>query len=259
MIARLRGLILSAAVISAATGIAMPFAAQAQAQAPAAAPAATPVDLSGLWVVSNRTQMGPLDANGARITGEIYTPAARKVRAAVRPALDPSAMCLPSMPRHLGGPYPIQIMQSPGKIALLFEWDTVFRVVHLDSAEHPDPDVETRWMGHSTGRWEGATLVVDTTNFNGKAWLDGSGTPMSDKARLTEWFTRTDPATLQVKMKIEDPVNLLQPIYRTYYFNLRNDWQIKEYFCAEGNRDNVFANNGQLGSLHQDDVITNEK
>ena len=232
--------------------------AQVAPTAPAQSSAAIhmPVDLSGLWVISNRTDMGPLDENGVKIAGNVYTEKALAARASVRPAYDPSAMCVPAMPRHQSGPYPIQIVQSGGKVAVLYEWDSIFRLIHLDNTEHPDPLEETRWLGHSVGRWEGNTLVVDTANFNGKAWLDGGGTPMSEKARLEERYNLSaDGKTLQIDMMIEDPEVFTRKIHRKYVFNLRNDWQIKEYLCSEGNRDNVFQNNGEMGSLLESDVI----
>lgn len=214
-------------------------------------------DFNGLWVVSNRTRIGPLDENLQPLTEPPFTPAAQLAQQDVRPALDPSAMCLPAMPRHLGGPYPIEIIQTDNKIALLFEWDNVFRLIHLDVSEHPNTDEDTRWLGHSIGRWEGATLVVETANFNGNAWLAGDGTPMSDQAHLTEWFSLADEnRTLLVTMKIEDPVNLTRPIFRSYVFNARDDWELKEYLCAEGNRDNVFAPGNGEGSLQLEDVLS---
>lgn len=236
----------------------------AQTSVPAAVPAAVqapdqggPANFNGLWVISNRTRLGPLDEDLQPITDNVYTDMARAARASVRPALDPSAMCLPAMPRHLSGPYPIQIVQSGGKLAMLFEWDTIFRLIHIGGSEHPDPEVETRFLGHSIGHWEGTTLVVETTNFNGKSWLAGDGTPLSIKARLTEWISLgPDAKTLLIKMKIEDPDVLLRPIWRSYAYNLRNDWEIKEYLCAEGNRDNVFAPANGAGSLEENDVIT---
>jgi hypothetical protein len=216
-----------------------------------------PVDFSGLWVISKQSRMGPLDEALNPISGNVYTPRALAARRQVRPALDPSAMCLPSMPRHLSGPYPIQILQNRDKLAMLFEWDTVFRVIHLDGRSHPPTNEDTRWLGHSIGQWSGNVLVVETTNFNGKAWLTGDGTPMSEQARLTEWYDRSaDGKRLTVRMKIEDPEILTRPIWRQYVFNLRNDWEIKEYLCAEGNRDNVFQQTGQPGSLELDDVIS---
>jgi len=229
-----------------------------QSVTPTAALAADPVDLSGLWVVSNRSARGALDENLQPLTAEQYlTPAGTEALASVRPALDPSAMCLPAMPRHIPGPYPIEIVQRPGRVAMLFEWDTVFRLIYTDGRGHPDPLDDQRYMGHAVGQWQGSELHVDTANFNGKAWLEGSGLPMSDQAHLTERYWLEDNGqTMRVVIRVADPVYLSRPIWRSYYFNLRNDWYIREYLCAEGNRDNVFQQReGELGSLTAEDVI----
>ena len=228
------------------------------AQAPIAANTVAAPDLSGLWVVSNRSSRGNLDEDFAPLKPEQYlTGKGKSALTGVRPALDPSSMCLPSIPRHLSGPYPIEIVQRPGRIAMLFEWDTVFRIIYTDARQHPDPEADQRYMGHAIGHWDGATLIVDTTNFNGKAWLEGSGLPMSDKAHLTEWYSLTEGGkTLQLIVKMEDPEYLSRPVWRKYLYNLKNDWAISEYFCAEGNRDNAFQQKeGQPGSIQKDDVI----
>lgn len=229
------------------------------AMSPAAA--ADPVDLSGLWVISNRSLRGNLDENFQPLKPDQYlTGKGKTALAEVRPALDPSAMCLPSLPRHLSGPYPIEIVQRPGRIAMLFEWDTVFRIIYTDGREHPDPVEDMRWMGHAVGRWEGSTLAVDTANFNGKAWLEGSGLPRSDQARLSERYSLAEGGkTLELIVRIEDPVYLSRPVWRKYLYNLKPDWQISEYLCAEGNRDNVFQQReGQPGSLSEEDVLERE-
>jgi hypothetical protein len=227
----------------------------ALAQPASSASAATPPSLSGLWAISNRSMRGPLDQNMKPIQGETLTAEGAARKKAARPGFDPSALCLPALPRHLTGPYPIQIVQEPGIVVTLFEWNTIFRVVYLDGRPHPDPLVETRWMGHSVGRWEGDVLVVETTNFNGKGWLTGDGVAVSDKARLTEWISRAaDGKTLQIKTRLEDPDHLVQPIWSNLVFNLKKDWELKEYICGEGNRDNVLQPQADNpGSLEIDD------
>ena len=248
-----------AAAIAILLAASAPSALAAQ-EALASTVAATP-DLSGLWVVSNRSSRGNLDENLKELKpAEFLTPAGLEATARLRPALDPSAQCLPAIPRHIPGPYPIEIVQRPGRIAMLFEWDTVFRVIYTDGRGHPDPEEDQRYMGHAVGHWEGETLVVDTANFNGKTWLEGSGIPMSTQAHLVERYTLEDDGkSLHVVIRIEDPVYLSRPVYRNYFFNLRNDWEIKEYLCAEGNRDNVFQQReGQPGALELDDVIEAE-
>lgn len=227
----------------------------------AAAPAVAapdPADLSGLWVVSNRSSRGNLDEKLQPLKGDDYLTAKGKAAiAAVKPANDPSSMCLPSIPRQIPGPYPIEIVQRPGRVAMLFEWDTVFRIIYTDGRGHPDPELDERYMGHAIGRWDGATLVVDTANFNGKAWLDGRGLPMSKKAHVVDRMSLIEGGkTLEIVEMVEDPEYLAKPVWRRYLFNLKPDWAINEYLCAEGNRDNAFEQReGQPGSLEKGDVI----
>lgn len=235
-----------------------PTCAKAQFAVPVLQTASDPVDFSGLWVISNRSQNGMLDENLQPMLPEDYlTDAGLAATREVRPALDPGVLCLPAMPRHLSGPYPIEIVQRPGRMVMLFEWDTVFRIVYTDGRGHPDVLDDTRFMGHATGQWQGDTLVVETANFNGKTWLQGNGIPISTEARLSERYQLQDSGqTLIVDVQFEDPVNLSRPIHRRHVYNRRNDWAIREYMCAEANRDNIF--NGQedgLGSLEADDVL----
>lgn len=215
-------------------------------------------DLTGLWVVSNRSLRGNRDEDFNLLEPEDYLNASGlEAISTVRPAYDPSAMCLPSIPRHLGGPYPIEIIQNEDRVVQLFEYDNVFRIIYTDGREHPDPIEDQRFMGHAIASWEGETLVVDTQNFNGKAWLAANGLPVSPKAHLTEWYSLIeDGLTLQLIVKYEDEEYFTRPIWQNYYFNLKNEWGIREYFCAEGNRDNVFNQQGLPGSLQIDDVIT---
>src|SRR6266436_1075828 len=85
---------------------------------------------------------------------------------------DPPAHCLPqSVPRITAAPAPWKIIQTPGFVTILYEAFTLFRQIFLDGRELVQ-DYPPTWMGYSTGKWEGDTLVVDTKGFNGKAWLD---------------------------------------------------------------------------------------
>lgn len=249
----MRGRTLLAALLLATGGVILPAHPRAQ-----EAVARDPVDFSGLWVISNRSQNGNLDENLQPMQPEDYlTPAALAATREVRPALDPSVLCLPGLPRHFSGPYPIEIVQRPGRVAMLFEWDTVFRLVYTDGRDHPDPLDDTRFFGHATAHWDGQTLVVDTTNFNGKTWLMGNGIPISTEARMTERISLEENGqTLVIAVRFEDPVNLTRPVHRRHVYNRRDDWAIREYICAEANRDNVFINQaGGMGSLTAEDVL----
>lgn len=214
----------------------------------AAAGASNPRDLQGLWVISNRSLRGFRD-EAMEPLKDFLTPEAARIKAAADVALDPSARCMTMFPRHMGWPYPLRIVQTDAVTLVLFEADQVFRQIHTDGRKPPDAD-EQRWLGYSVGHWEGDTLVALTTNFNPNAWLEGDGTPMTGNMRITERIRRVDGKTLEDVMKIEDPAIFTRPVYRKYVYNLRDDWELMEYFCAEGNRDNVFdQKEGQQGSL----------
>jgi len=93
-----------------------------------------------------------------------------------------------------------QIVQAPGYVMVLIEMIHDARMIPLDGRPQPNRNIR-QWMGVSRGRWEGNTLVVETTNFNGKNPLEGS----SENMRVTEWFTRTGDDTIQYKFTVDDP------------------------------------------------------
>lgn len=228
------------------------------ADSPMGTAASERADMTGLWMRSNRSLPGNLDENFEPLSREEYlNEKGLEAVEVVRPAFDPSAMCLPSMPRHLGGPYPFEIIQNEGRFVQLFEYESIFRIVYTDGRGHPDSAEDQRFMGHATGYWENGTLIVDTQNFNGKAWLSLDGIPMSNKAHLTEWYSLLDNGqTLQVVLQLEDEEYFSRPIWKKYLYNLRNEFEILEYLCAEGNRDNVFLQrDGLPGSFQVDDVL----
>src|SRR5467141_5082410 len=100
---------------------------------------------------------------------------------------DPELKCyLPGVPRAMYMPYPFEITQSTNKIHMGFEFTTTARTIHLGKVEGPPDDT---WMGHSVGRWDGDTLVVDVTNFNDRSWFDRAGNFHSDALHLVERFT----------------------------------------------------------------------
>ena len=91
---------------------------------------------------------------------------------------DPELKCyLPGIPRAMYMPYPFQIVQSTNKIHMAYAFTSTARTIHLDDVAGPPDDT---FMGHSVGRWEGDTLVVDVTDFNGKNWFDRAGNFHSD-------------------------------------------------------------------------------
>lgn len=146
---------------------------------------------------------------------------------------DPELKCyLPGVPRATYMPYPFQIVQSTNKIQMAYTFAGAARTIHLDKVEGPPDDT---YMGHSVGRWEGDTLVVDVTNFNGRNWLDRAGNFHSDAMHLVERFTPIGPDALRYEATIQDPNvftrswQIAMPLYR----RLEPNAQIMEYPCIE--------------------------
>lgn len=150
---------------------------------------------------------------------------------------DPTAICLPpGLPRtSMLGLFPQQIVQTPRQIVILYEYMNVFRVIPIN-AKHPD-DMTPSYMGDSTARWEGDTLVVDVTGFNDKTWLAGTGTFHSDELHITERYTRVNKDRINYDVTMEDPKVLTQPWILHSSMMLRDGTRLQEYVCAENNLD----------------------
>jgi hypothetical protein len=106
----------------------------------------------------------------------------------------------------------------PGSTAatILFEEGTYFRLIYLDGRTHPEDAVQyPSWDGHSTGRWEGNTLVVDTVGIDDRTWLDGAGLQHSDRLHLIERWQKIDADTLRWTVRVEDPVFFTRPFTYT--------------------------------------------
>ena len=157
---------------------------------------------------------------------------------------DPMVACMPpGVPRvDLGGsagmPHPMKIVQTPTLVVLLYETSTnqTFRQVFLDGRPLP-ADPQPTWLGYSVGHWEGDTLVVESTGFNGRTWVDtGSGHPQTDAGRVTERFTRRDIGHMDIEITIDDPKAYLKPWRAKIPASLLPDSDLIETFC-ENERD----------------------
>jgi hypothetical protein len=146
---------------------------------------------------------------------------------------DPEIKCyLPGVPRATYMPYPFQIVQSGDVILIAYEYASATRTIYMnDTSESPIDS----WMGHSTGRWDGDTLVVESSGFNDQTWFDRAGNFHSEALRVVERFTRTSADALWYEATIEDakvftrPWTIAMPIYR----RLDKDMQLLEFKCVE--------------------------
>ena len=151
--------------------------------------------------------------------------------------MDPSARCITAgVPRiNYNTPYNgYQFLQMPGYVVLFAEWNHEARIVPLDGRPHVAADIKL-WNGDSRGRWEGNTLVIDVTNFNGKAWFDWL-TFHSDALHVIERFTITDRNTIDYEATIEDAKVFTKPWKVAFSFDRAEaGYRLFEYACHEGN------------------------
>ncbi|MBK7115213.1 MAG: carboxypeptidase regulatory-like domain-containing protein [Proteobacteria bacterium] len=182
-------------------------------------------DLSGVWVNFGDSYAGaiPMQPWAQQMHDEW-----RKIRQD-----NPGAYCLPQSGLMTMTNYPYKFVQTPGLIVQLIE-DMVIshRQIHLDGRGHPDPDQwNPSWYGHSIGRWEGDTLVVETVGFNEST--PGFGIH-SESLKVTDRFTRTSRGRLRITVTAEDPEAWTAPWVREREAGLAEGTEIVEFVCAEG-------------------------
>jgi hypothetical protein len=129
-------------------------------------------------------------------------------------------------------PLPMQIVQTPGEVIMLFEWDSLRHQIFTDGRAH-DSALGPLWMGDSIGHWEGDTLVTDTVNFNDKTWLDRMGHPHSTDLHVVERIRRMDHDHLVDDLTIEDPKAYTKPWTARLPFVLKPKWTLAEQFCED--------------------------
>src|SRR6185295_16411231 len=130
----------------------------------------------------------------------------------------------------------------PGYVVILLEMAHEARIIPTDGRPPLDDSI-TQYLGESRGRWEGNTLVVETTNFNGKPAMTNAGvpgspplTPSTPNLRFTERFTRTANDTIDYQMKVEAPDVLTTGSWSAAFpLKLDNQYRMYEYACHEGN------------------------
>lgn len=178
--------------------------------------------------------------------------------------LDPRVRCLQAgVPRANTPVYynSYQIMQKPGYVVILYEWNHMTRIIPLDGRPHLDPKIRLP-MGDSRGRWEGNTLVVDVTNFSDDTWVlghggigegqpsetatSGHGIVHSPDLHVVERYTPIDQNIIRYEATIEDPKAFTRPFKIAFDAMVRGreDHQLFEYACHEGNRDGILMATG---------------
>jgi len=235
-----------------------PFVMFGQQAAPAKAQSAGASDLSGVW---NRKNIP-----GARYGGYTFmaeepsmTPWAQEKFKLTKPSFGPRSFkdsndpvnpttvnatgCFPpGVPRIYLHPFPMEVVQQPNRVLMIYEFNHFIRQIWTDGREH-NTDLGPTWMGDSIGHWEGDTLVADTIGFNDKSWVDRAGHPHTEDLHVIERMRRADPKTLQIDVTIEDPKAYTKPWGGRLMYELRPDWHISEMICEDNVNFDQFIQN----------------
>jgi hypothetical protein len=150
---------------------------------------------------------------------------------------NPDAHCLPlglmQLHEH---PQPRKIIQTPGLIVILYEAQGGVRQIFTDGRSLPTNDPQPWWYGYSIGKWDGDTLVVETTGFRDDVWLDIDGSPLTNTGKMTERFRRVNYGTMQIDVTVEDPKAYTKPFTVRVNHRLMPDTDLIEFVCAENEK-----------------------
>ena len=204
-------------------------------------------DLNGIWQTLNaaswdirahNAQDGVPAGLGVVEGGEIpYQPwaaARQQENYANRLTEDPVRKCyLPGVPRITYMPFPFRILQTPDHVVVTYEYAHAVRIIYTDGSPHPLPN--DFWMGDSRGHWDGDTLVVDNTHFNGLTWFDAAGNFHSDQLHVVERYTPITPYHVDYEVTIEDPEVFTRPwtMRMPLYRRMEAGLQLLDYDCVD--------------------------
>jgi hypothetical protein len=213
-------------------------------------------DLSGVWEVqrsgSGQAIVGPdvpaLQRTsqfwniGAGLEGDLplrpWAAELRAKRVADASKDNPDAHCLPIGFTQLHNhPQPRKIIQTPSLIVILYEANGGVRQIFLDGRQLPNNDPQPWWYGYSIGKWDGDTLVVETTGFRDGGWLDVNGAPLTDQAKMIERFRRVNYGTLEIEVSVDDLKAYTKPwTAKPIRHRLLADEELIEFVCGENEK-----------------------
>jgi hypothetical protein len=221
-------------------------------------------DLSGIWkfVDSPDARPGPPPPAGARSPGigvripgllqffdigstlkdglpfQPWAAELRSQRVARNNEDNPDAHCLPIglMQLHTH-PEPRKIIQSPKLIVILYEANAGVRQIFTDGRPSPGNAAEPWWYGYSTGKWDGDTLVVESSGFRDDVWLDVEGSPLTESGKMTERFRRLNYGNMEIEVTVDDPKAYTKPWTVRVHHRIMLDTDLIEFVCQENEKD----------------------
>ncbi len=209
-------------------------------------------DLSGIWDIEHNRPCPPegcldmpigqefLNLGWGLKGGLPYQPWAAdlvKTRTEQNGKDDPISRCLPAgaLKAH-SIPLFQKIIQLPGLVVILKEINASYRQIFTDGRPLPEID-QPSFDGYSVGKWEGDTLVVETTGFKDGLWLDRNGSPMTDAAKMTERFRRVNYGKLEIEITVNDPKAYTAPWTIKLNHFIAPDTELLDYICLENEKD----------------------
>ena len=204
-------------------------------------------DLNGIWQVlstaawdirahnaEDGVPAGLSVVEGGAIPYQPWAATQQQENYANRMREDPVRKCfLPGVPRVTYLPYPFRILQTPDHVVMTYEFAHTVRIIYTDGSPHPLPN--DFWMGDSRGHWDGDTLVVDTTHFNGQTWFDAAGNFHSDALHVVERYIPSSPFHIDYEVTIEDPSVFTRPwtMRMPLYRRMEEGLQLLDYDCVD--------------------------
>lgn len=208
--------------------------------APAPRKADGKVDLSGIWIIPGPKYLQNIaaDLKPGDVPMQPWAAALTKERQSGAHAREESdANCLPQgVPKVNVTPVPFKIVQNPDEVIILYEAFGLYRQIYMDG-RHLPVDPNPTWMGYSVGKWDGDSLVIETSGFNGRTWLDQLGHPATEALHVTERVRRPDFGHLTMEVTINDPKAYTRPWTVTETMQFLPDTELLEFVCNENNRD----------------------
>jgi hypothetical protein len=204
-------------------------------------------DLSGYWLGSFFVGLQDIEAAkgviidppDAKIPYQPWAAAEAKDIRANRMYEEPELHCFMSgVPHQMFIQFGFQIVQTPVYVVMLWEFMNDYRIIATGGRSHIPQNIKL-FQGDSIGTWEGDTLVIDTTNQNGRTWLDTVGNIHTDAIHVVERITPVDANTLAYEATVEDPKAYTRPwkVRETFRRITTPGYEQMEYACVEGNRD----------------------
>jgi hypothetical protein len=209
-------------------------------------------DLSGLWELEKNRPCPPEGCNDMEISQEFvnlgwnmkdglpfqpWAAALVKQRRADFGKDDPGSLCQPTgIVKLVINPFFRKFIQLPGLLIVLNERDVNYRQIFMDGRSLPKDAFPTSY-GYSTAKWDGDTLVVETSGFPDGQWLDRAGSPLTESGKITERYRRVNYGTMEIEITVDDPKAYTRPWTAKVKQFIRLDSELIDYFCMQNEKD----------------------